>query len=113
MQNEPFEILQYYAKSTVPYKCQNVAQLSGVGWTRKQTYKDPLFSWFAVNVANVLLLKVYGIVGFSRLQDCNCTPPVCRDVSAPPSLKFHQLKLTYETATCTFLAVLGYRICLC
>ena len=67
MQNEPFEVLQYYAKSTVPYKPQNVAHLSGVGWTRKQTYKDPLFSWIAVNVANVLLLKVYGIVGFSRL----------------------------------------------
>ena len=97
MQNEPFKILQYYTKSTVPYKPQNVAVIRGS--LEKQTYKDTLFSWFAVNVANVLLFKVYGIVGFSRLQDCNCTPPVCRDVSAPPSLKFHQLKLTYETAT--------------
>ena len=69
-------ILQYYAKSTVPYKPQNVTKLSGVGWKENRVKKDPLFSWFAVSVAHVLLLKVYGIVGFSRWQDCNCMPPV-------------------------------------
>ena len=73
MQNEPFEILQYYAKSTVPYKPQNVAVIRGT--LEKQTYKDTLFSWFAVNVANVLLFKVYGIVGFRRLQDCSNSTP--------------------------------------